>query len=278
MRGTRRCPGHPCRPSAPVLAFAALIPALLAAGGAEAAGPAWQTLERDGVTLRYTPADSATAAAVLDAAGSGRKSVEAFFGKPFPKPFVVSVFPGRAELTDFWREEWKAPGFTPECWMVASGSAGTLSLLSPRAFSTEACDHDPSDARATRLLLAHELVHVYHSQVSPSADFDLEEIAWFAEGLATFASGQLDAGRLGRAREAVARGQGPKRLSEAWSGKERYGFAGSLVAYLDGRFGRATTVALLAETTAAGVLGRLGVSEEQLLDGWRRFLAAGGAR
>lgn len=264
-----------------LLAPGAALPGrpLAASGPGGEAGPAgWASLEKDGLTVRYAPADAGTATDVLAAVASGRKTVEAFFGKGFARPFVVSVFPGRAELTEFWRKEWKASEFSPECWMVASGSAETLALLSPRLFRTEACEHDPADAGATRLLLTHELVHVYHSQASPSPDFDLEEIAWFVEGLATFVSGQLDDGRLARAREAVGKGEGPKKLSEAWSGKNRYGFAGSLVAYVDGCFGRATTVALLAETSAAGVLGRLGVSEEQLLDGWRRSLAAGGAR
>lgn len=238
----------------------------------------WRSLEKDGLLVRHTPADAAVAGEILVVVAEGRTTVEGFFGGAFPRPFAVSVFPGRAELTAFWRREWKEPDFSPQCWMVASGSAETLSLLSPRVFGTEACEHDPSDAAATRLLLVHELVHVFHAQTSPSADFDLEEIAWFVEGLATFASGQLSDGRLTRAREALGKGQGPKRLADAWSGPNRYGFAGSLVAYVDGRWGRKTTVALLRETTPPGLLGRLGVGEAELMDGWRRWVAAGGAR
>ena len=244
----------------------------------DAPGAEWRSLEKEGLAVRHAPVDAAVAGDVLAVVAEGRKTVEGFFGRSFPRPFAVSVFPSRAELTAFWRKEWKAPDFTPQCWMVASGSAGTLSLLSPRVFRAEACEHDPSDATATRLLLVHEMVHVFHAQTSPSADFELEEIAWFVEGLATFASGQLSDGRLTRAREALEKGQGPARLADAWTGPNRYGFAGSLVAYVDGKWGRKTTVELLRETTPAGLLGRLGVGEAELLDGWRRWFAAGGTR
>ncbi|WP_181394611.1 hypothetical protein, partial [Staphylococcus pseudintermedius] len=90
------------------------------------------------------------------------------------------------------------------CWMVASGVADGVRMLSPRAWKTEACEHDAGDARHVEQLLAHELVHVFHGQHNPSPAFlAVTGIVWFVEGLATLASGQLAAGEQLSARQAL---------------------------------------------------------------------------
>lgn len=252
---------------------------LSSAAAAQPAPPAWRAVAGEGFTLEVTDADQDRAAELAKVLAGGRGEVEAFFGRPFPRSVAVKLFPDRALLTAFWREEWKAPDFKPECWMVATGTARNLTVLSPRVWKKEACDHDPGDAVAVSRLLTHELVHVFHGQSSPSPDFDgLEGIDWFVEGLATYASGQLDAQRLSRARDAVAAGKGPARLADVWKGPNRYGFAGSLIAYVDGRWGRKTLVEMLRGTAQAGLLATLGVDEGQLLEGWRASLANAPAR
>ncbi len=65
------------------------------------------------------------------------------------------------------------------------------------------------------------------------------------------ASGQLAAEHKGAAREAIAAGKAPDHLANAWSGRWRYGLAGSLAGYVDRRWGRGTVVAMLAAWQAA---------------------------
>jgi hypothetical protein len=127
-----------------------------------------------------------------------------------------------------------------------------------------------------RRLLTHELVHVFHGQYNPSSDFlEVEGIDWFVEGLATFASGQLEEEHVGAARAALESGAGPRDLATAWTGRYRYGVCGSLVAFVDREWGRAVLVELLEETNGARLLERLGVSETELLARWREWVRAG---
>jgi hypothetical protein len=113
--------------------------------------------------------------------------------------------------------------------------------------------------------------------VNPNPEFDgVEEIGWFVEGLAVLVSGQLDDGRLARARAAVASGKAPARLQDAWSGPDRYGIAGSLVSYVDRTWGRATLLSLMRCTSNGEILEILGTSEEELLSRWKADLADGG--
>jgi hypothetical protein len=196
---------------------------------------------------------------------------------PFRDTVSVRIFPHREGFTDALQEAWGIP--ETACWMVGAADDHHLFLLSPAAWTDEACEHDPSDAAQRRMLVAHEAVHVLHGQVNPSADVGLlEEIGWFVEGLATWASGQLETAHAGRAAEALAAGKGPERLADAWSGPWRYGVAGSLVAYIDARWGRETLRAALAFTTWSEFERALGVSEAGFLDGWRRWVEAGGAQ
>jgi len=234
----------------------------------------WLRLERPGFTILYTAPDSAQVMPVAAMVTAGRARAEAYFGAPYAASIEVRLFPDREALTAHWRRAWGAPDLQTQCWMVASGVARELDLLSPRVWRTEACEHDPDDAGHLTRVIAHELVHVYHGQHNPHPDFDgMDDLGWFVEGVAVAVSGQLDAEHRGRAARAIAEGRAPERLADAWSGPYRYGVAGSLADWVDRTWGRAVTVRLLTLTTQAEVLGALGVTEAELLARWRAAAA-----
>ena len=193
---------------------------------------------------------------------------------PFRDTVSVQIFPGREGFTDALRVAWGIP--ETACWMVGAADDHSLYLLSPGVWEAEACEHDPADSKHRRLLVTHEAVHVYHGQVNPSDDVGLlEDIGWFVEGLATYVSGQLEVSHAGRATEALASGEGPERLADAWSGPYRYGVAGSLVAYVDERWGRETLRAALEVTTQDEMLALLGTTEAELLADWEGWVLRG---
>src|SRR5262249_23380996 len=165
-------------------------------------------------------------------------------------------------------------GLSPtQCWMVGMGTADLIVVLSPQAWTKQACEHDSTNLEATRQLVRHELIHVYHGQFNPTRDFTgVDDLDWFIEGLAVFGSGQLMKDRLEQMQTAVSAGQIPNALSKVWAGPNRYAFTGSLVRYVDQTWGRATTVRLLRVRSSAEALSLLGTTEESLLSGWRTFL------
>jgi hypothetical protein len=223
--------------------------------------------------LHFAPEDSEIAPELGRVLDEGRARIEAFFGEPFAEPVRVDVLGDREAFTAWFPAEW-GMGETA-CWMVATGVADGMAVLSPRVWRTDACEHDPDDATHVRDLLVHELVHVYHARHNPTRDFTgAEGIGWFLEGLATYASGQLDTGHRDRAREAVERGAVPKRLEEAWSGPYRYGVSGTLVEYLDRTFGREALVEMLAFTGEEELLAFVGVTEDELLAAWKDFVGS----
>jgi hypothetical protein len=224
-------------------------------------------------TLVDPTADATLRAELEPLLASAVARVEAWFGAPFAQPFTVTVFPHRADFDAAFPPEWGLA--RTECWMVASGVADRLMLLSPRAWSAEACEHDATDTAELERLLAHELAHVYHGQHNPSPDFvDTTGIDWFAEGLAVVVSGQLMSGQLASAREALEQGKGPTTLAHAWSGKYRYGVAGSLVARVERELGRARVLEMLAATSGDELLALTGSSEQELLERWRADVLA----
>ena len=95
---------------------------------------------------------------------TGQKHIEDFFDHPFKKQFEVNLFTNRDSLDQQWQKDWNMPGFKSQCWMVASGIAHRLDILSPGKWKEQACEHDSEDTIATRKLIIHELVHVYHGQ------------------------------------------------------------------------------------------------------------------
>lgn len=203
----------------------------------------------------------------------GRQRVEAFFERPFAAPFTVFLFARRADLDRFWRKKWNMPGFKSRCWMVASGTEDSLSLLVPGAWRKQACDHDPARPTHVQNLITHELVHVYHDQFNPAVAFEgFEPMSWFVEGLATHVSGQLQEGYLASPAEALRLGRGPTSLAKAWSGKYRYGVCGTMVKFLQTRGGKALLINLLKTTSSAQLHELIGLNEQQLLAQWRSWM------
>lgn len=222
------------------------------------------------------PGDEETLRALTPLLMQAGAAVEAFFGRPFPELFEVLLLPDRAAFEASFPPEWGLSD--TQCWMVAAGVADGMHLLTPRVWRTQACEHDPDDEDHVRELLAHELVHVFHGQSNPTRDFDgTSGIDWFVEGLATFASGQLEREHRGAARDALANGQGPEALADAWTGRYRYGVCGSLVEHLDRRVGREALIEMLGATTLDEILELAGTSEGELLEEWRASVLAPGA-
>ena len=237
-----------------------------AAGGDGSGG------ESAAVVAEYQPADSSVARDLIEYATGAAETIETFFGAPFPLSWRLVVLPERAAFDSLAAERWGMPA--TECWMVGTATTRTLFILSPRRWRAD-CDHDPLDREHVREIVAHELVHVYHMQRNPSDEFEgADEVAWFAEGLATYVSGQLETGHAARAREAIEVGAAPARLVDAWSGPYRYGVSGSLAAFLDERLGRERFTGLLEATTQTELLSRVGMTEEETLAGWRSRVTA----
>lgn len=198
-----------------------------------------------------------------------RRYVEDFFGAPFAEPVNVTVSANRAAFDASLPAAW---GIAPsQCWMVGVGVADSLRLLSPSVWSDRAqvCEHT-GDVGEVQGIIAHELTHAYHGQHNPTRDFTgMDDLGWFVEGLAVLVSGQLAVYHEHDAAEAIAANAAPTSLANAWSGRYRYGVCGSMVAYIDGRYGRAKIIELLAATTQQQALASLGVSEAQFLSDWR---------
>src|SRR5262249_52283210 len=149
----------------------------------------------------------------------------------------------------------------PQRWMVAMGISHQLNILAPSRWRIESDDHAGSPEEV-RDVIAHELVHVYHAQHNPSKDFDgVDDLDWLAEGDAVYTSGQLERSHAGMAQQAISDGRAPKTLGDAWKGRYRYGVAGSIVCYVDRRYGRKRLAQLLGATTQKQVLEELKTTE-----------------
>lgn len=225
-----------------------------------------------GAEIRFHAApDDAAAPQVREMAGAAAADIERFFGHPFPRAIKFELAPDRAAFDAAIPASF---GITPtQCWMVGMGVAEQMLVLSPAAWAKDACEHDPANKAGVAGLIAHELTHVYHGQNNASGDFSGEDdLAWFIEGVAVLASGQLDAKRLDAVKAAAAAGTLPAKLDDIWTGKLKYGSAGSLAGYVDTRWGRATTYRLLAARSSQEALAMLGVNEADLLAGWKASL------
>jgi hypothetical protein len=252
------------RPILPAFALAGIASAAL--GAASPAPPAPPAIV-------HAPQDEAVAAALAADLAAGHERVERFFGRPFPKPFAVEVFPDRAGFDAYFKTRWGLPA--TESWMVATGVADKLAILSPRVWKTEAAEHDPADATHVRDIVAHELVHVFHGQANSRPDFDgMDDCGWFVEGLAVYVSGQLERSHRGAAAEAIRAGKAPAHLADAWSGRYRYGVAGSMVAFVDHKYGRAVLDRMLAVTTNAEALALMKTNEGDFLAAWKAGVTA----
>lgn len=233
----------------------------------------WKTEEHSGYTLYYQVSDSGSVKEYAHIIDGGIKSVLAFFNNPYKTKFGVFIHPSRISIDNQWRRDWKMPDFKSECWMVASGVATRLDMISPRVWSTEACEHNFNDNVKTQQLITHELIHVFHGQYNPSQDFsDVTGLDWFVEGLATYASGQCDAVRMVEIKNAIKRNEAPLALDNFWKGSLKYGLSGSMVKYIDVKFGRNKLNALLKFTDKSELLKSLGVTEQELVEGWRNYI------
>ena len=199
----------------------------------------------------------------------GIGEVEKFFSLEYVHEFTVAVYKNRASLDRAWQIEWNKPDFKSECWMVASGIADNLDLLAPSTWDKESCDHSSGDTAATQKIITHELVHVFHAQRNPSHDFaEVQNMDWFIEGLAVYASGQLDSTRMSSVKNLIEKGNTPACLADFWKGKEKYGLAGSIVMYIDQHYGRAKICSLLKMKNCDELLAKLSRNEQELIEDW----------
>ena len=257
----------------PALLFFVLIFSSTASFSPPPVETKWITYRQRDYILLFTKIDRKNKKIYAKLVDNGIRFTNSFFSHPFTSKFEVFIHPDRNSLDSTWRKDWNMPDFRSECWMVASGVASKLDMLSPRQWLLEACEHNYSDTRKTQQLITHELVHVYHGQINPSHDFsDVEGIDWFVEGLATYASGQCDLPWLETINEAIGRNEIPGTLDSFWTGKFRYGLSGSVVMYLDHNYGRNKIKELMALTKRSEIYSNLGVDEAGLLAGWRNFM------
>jgi hypothetical protein len=213
--------------------------------------------------------DKQELALLLESLESGRQRIELFFGKPFNKSFEVEVFPDRSAFDQYFSRRWKVS--KTQSWMVASGVSDKLTILSSKVWKTQASEHKPDDENHYRELIAHEMVHVYHGQRNPTGDFeDMDDLGWLVEGMAVYVSGQLEKSHENAARDAVRLGKVPKSLAQAWSGKYRYGVCGSMVQWIDRKWGRAKLIELLMVTQQEDALKILACSEREFLINWEQ--------
>ena len=246
----------------------AIHPAARAAAPAHAAQAPAAPAASSPPPIIHAAQDDAVAAGLAADLAAGHERVEHFFGRAFAKPFAVEVFPDRAAFDAYFKMRWGMPA--TESWMVATGVADKLAILSPRVWKTQAQEHDPGDATHVRDIVAHELVHVFHGQQNPRPEFDgMDDCGWFVEGLAVYVSGQLERSFPTAAADAIKAGKAPARLADAWSGRYRYGVSGSMVAFVDKKYGRPVLDKMLAVTTNAEALALMKTTEADFLAAWK---------
>lgn len=233
----------------------------------------WIVENHTGYKLCYTEPDKENIDEYLTYFDNGIKSVQKFFDIPYKKEFGIYIHPNRLSLDIQWRKDWNMPDFKSECWMVASGVAGRLDIISPRSWDKEACEHSFSDKTEIQQIITHELVHVFHGQLNISPDFsDITGIDWFVEGLATYVSGQCDSSSFVEIKKTISENKVPLSLDSFWTGKLKYRLSGSLVLYIDEKFGRAKLIEILRINRKDELLNSLGITEQELLTGWAHYI------
>jgi hypothetical protein len=233
----------------------------------------WSTEKHAGYNLVYQSVDRVNLKEYTPMVEKGMQITQAFFNGKYKTGFDVLIHPNRHSMDSTWQKDWKMPDFKSECWMVASGVANKLDMISPKHWDKEACEHVYSESRKTQQLITHELIHVYHGQLNASPDFtNVEGIDWFVEGLATFASGQCDSKRMEEVKKALTANQLPTDLDHFWTGNLKYGLSGSMVMYIDEHFGRAKLKQLLPYNKKSEILLALQTTEIELVKNWRQYL------
>ena len=233
----------------------------------------WIIEKQNGYSLFYTTPDKKNIEEYSAYFENGKRTVEEFFQATFNTEFAIYIHPDRASLDSAWQKDWGMPEFKSQCWMVASGVAHKLDLISPKMWDSLSCDHSYSDTLNTQRLITHELVHVYHGQQNASPDFsDVSGMDWFVEGLAVYVSGQFDSARIAQVKKAISENQVPETLEDFWTGNLKYGLSGTVVMYLDKQFGREKLVSLLKYNHIGELLVSLGTDESGIMDGWEKYM------
>lgn len=233
----------------------------------------WLTEKHKGYILFYTLTDKKNIKDYKRLVKNGITSVKSFFSSTYNNEFNIFIHPNRYSLDSSWQKDWNMPKFKSECWMVASGVANKLDMISPKLWDIEACEHTYSDTNKTQQLVTHELVHVYHGQRNVSPDFsNVEGLDWFVEGLATFASGQCDSLRIAEVKKAINDNKIPKNLDNFWTGKFKYGLSGSVVMFIDYKYGRIKLKELLPLNKKSEILLVLKTTEPELLNEWKTYI------
>ncbi|MEW6196379.1 MAG: hypothetical protein AB1521_14610 [Bacteroidota bacterium] len=233
----------------------------------------WLKKEDPDFVLFYTSIDSAVSNEIYQLLTHGFDQIINYFGKSYNKKFDVYIFPSREELDKQWSKDWGIPDFKSECWMAASGVAYRLDILSPRVWKAEACEHNPDDKKHVQEIITHELMHVFHGQQNSHPDFSgMDEIGWFVEGIAVLTAGQLDNEKLNQLKNAWKENRLPINLEDGWSGKYRYAISGSLVKFIEERWGKEKLIGLLKLTNENEILKEFNLSEELFLSEWKKWL------
>lgn len=232
----------------------------------------WITNKHTAYSLQYSEPDKPIIHQIENNLQNGISEIKKFFGNEFPSAMEVYIFPNRAGLNEQWRKDWNMPDFNSECWMVASGVAKRLDILSPQSWKQEACEHNGNDSNEVLQIITHELTHVYHAQFCANHTFDgMDDYAWLIEGLSTYVSGQLTWAKIQSVKEQLAAGKSPEVLVDFWKGEIRYQQAGSFVKYIDEKYGREKLFDLLKLTTLEEMMKTLGTTEKELVTGWKDF-------
>lgn len=236
-------------------------------------GDKWISEKQKGYTIYYTSEDTENIKEYKTYFEKGKKSVTDFFQSSYNNDFNIYIHPTRASLDSSWQKDWNMPDFKSQCWMVASGIADKFDIISPKMWDSLACEHIYSNTIKTQNLITHELIHVFHGQQNESPDFsDVTGIDWFVEGLATYASGQCDSIRILEVQEALLDNKIPETLNKFWTGNLRYGLSGTVVMYLDNKYGREKLTSLLEYNNIKEVLDSLETTESEIMNEWKKYI------
>ncbi len=229
----------------------------------------WQSKTIGSDTIYYTSIDTDHLLQLENQLSTARSVTKKFFKKGTGQAVRITIFPDRTQLDAQWSKDWNSPDFRSECWMVASGIATRLDILSPRTWNNQACEHDGKNNTEIQQVITHEWVHVFHAQQNPSPTFEgMDSLSWLIEGLATYVSGQLTPEKLKSVRQELLAGNKPASLSDFWKGKLRYQQAGSLMKFIDEKYGRKKLMELLSLGELRSILKVIDISEKELIDEW----------
>jgi hypothetical protein len=90
--------------------------------------------------------------------------------------------------------------------------------------------------------------------------------------LATFASRQCDTSRISEVKKVISENKIPKGLDNFWTGNIKYGLCGSVVKYIDYKYGRKKLKQLLPLNKKSTILSVLKTTKTELLNGWQKYI------